>query len=414
MDVPRRVAASEQQKPRPYPREFGLLARAVVAWSPIARLLVEKDALMGGRSPVVSIAIGAVAAAGLLTLWSQRAPAPAAAPVAVARQFGAPAITTRVTDSRAERALPVAPKQVQPRRLTPAEGLRELEAEAKRLEALARYPRWSQPLNLLGDELAEQYALHIQTSDEDAGQPVLAVYTDHRTFESPEPVRLRAHLSTQYGPVFANLSASVLDGTGQLVTELHFSRDGLEYVSSFVPPAPTSASSAYSIRVSALGPNQERRDTLLEIVYNQSLARLTGNFRDRLDNGNLLIEAEVSVQHAGEFALSGSLYGAAAKQQIAWAEASAKLAEGSNWVPLKFHGLILREQQVDGPYLLRYVALTAQTADAAVTTRPLRDAYTTQSYVADAFEGEPHRDSQWLAEAALLREHMEHMREEWQ
>jgi hypothetical protein len=75
--------------------------------------------------------------------------------------------------------------------------------------------------------------------------------------------------------------------------------------------------------------------------------------------------------------------------------------------------LVLREQQVDGPYLLRYVALTTRTADAAASTRPVRNACTTQSYVADAFEGEPQQDSQWMAEAALLREHIQRMREEF-
>jgi hypothetical protein len=33
--------------------------------------------------------------------------------------------------------------------------------------------------------------------------------------------------------------------------------------------------------------------------------------------------------------------------------------------------------------------------------------------VADAFEGEAQQDSQWLAEAAILREHVARMREEF-
>lgn len=365
---------------------------------------------MSGRFPVIPIAIATVVAAGMLTWWSQRAPAP---PTTSAAELSAPhwRALRPAAESAERQLLPLAPKPLEPRRLTPAEGLRELEAEAKRLEALARYPRWSQPLNLLGDALAEQAAIHIQSSDESAGQPVLTVHTDHRTFQAPEPVRVHAHLATPHGPVLAQLSASVLDGTGQPVAELHFSRVGPGYAATFVPPASAAISSGYSIKVAALGPNEERREALLEIVYNQSFAHLTGNFRDRLDHGDLLIEAEVSVQRAGDFGLSGSLYGAG-DQQIAWAEASARLAAGSSWIALKFAGLILREQHIDGPYTLRHVALTAQTAAAAASMRPLRDAHTTQPYVADAFEGEAQQDAQWLAEAALLREHIERMRRE--
>ena len=48
--------------------------------------------------------------------------------------------------------------------------------------------------------------------------------------------------------------------------------------------------------------------------------------------------------------------------------------------------------------------LGAALMSSAATMRPLRDAHITQSCVADAFEGEAQQDSQWLAEAARMRE----------
>lgn len=361
---------------------------------------------MPRRSKVIPLAAGAAAAATLLALWYQHQADPTQT-TASAVEHGTPRAAVEATPAQ---AVPDAAPRAEPESLTPAEEFAELVAEAERLQALARYPRWSQPLDLLGDALAEQEAPEVQSSDAAIGQPVLTVYTEHRTFEAPEPVTLHARFTVSSGPLLADLTATVFDGTGTLLTELHFSREADGYAAAFVPPALSGANAAYSIRVQALAANQERREALLEIMYNQPYAHLTGNFRDRLDNGDLLIEAEVSVQHAAEFRLNGSLYGALDLQQIAWAEATAKLPAGTSWLPLKFAGLILREQQVDGAYLLRFVALTTHTADAEAGMRPLQNAYTTQPYSADAFEGEAQRDAQWLADAAVLRKHIERMR----
>jgi len=292
--------------------------------------------------------------------------------------------------------------------------LHELLTEAARLQALARYPRWSQPLQLIGDPLAESAVMQVQSSGPEGADLVLTAYTDRRTFDAPEPVLIHAHLMTAQGLVPANMRAIVSDAAGQPVTELHLLQDGQAYVASFTPSATAGANTGYSIRVQASTGIDERREVTLDIMYNQPYAHLTGNFRDRFENGDLVIEAEVSVQRGAAFRVTGSLYGADEQQQIAFAEATQQLSPGSGWVPLRFHGLILREQRVNGPYLLRYASLTTQTQDAEATMHALQNAYTTGSYTADAFDGEDQQDPQWLAEAARLRTRATELRQELQ
>jgi hypothetical protein len=339
------------------------------------------------RSQVARIALGALAAAGLLALLAAERGAeaePQGIP-AVARATLA-AVPPRAVFVQTEDDATVAPA-------TPATALSELIAEAERLKAMARYPRWSQPLDLLGDPLAEDEAITVYSSGSNADQPVLAVYCEHRIFDAPAPVTIRAHLMTTAGLIPAQITATVLDQAARPVLDLVFSNDTQGYLATFTPPPSAAANANYSIQVQATSAEHQRRSASIEIVYNQPYARLTGNFRDRVENGDLVIEAEVSVLRRAEFHINGSLYGAADQQQIAWAEASRSLRAGTSWLPLKFHGLILREQQVNGPYLLRFVSLTAQTADTEATMRAVHNAHTTQPYDADAFNGKPGHDS---------------------
>jgi len=357
------------------------------------------------RKSQALIAIGGLAA-GLLALLANQRPAEIAPPIV-------PAVTKATLPAVKVALRPVIVQlhdSGTTAAATPAAALGELIAEAERLQALARYPRWSQPLDLLGDPLAEDDMMQVQSAGDSSSPPVLTVYADHRIFDAPEPVMIRAHVMTASGAIPANITATVFDGTASKVIDLLFSGDGQGYLTSFTPPASATANAGYSIRVQATTADHEQREATIEIMYNQPYARLTGNFRDRVDNGDLVIEAEVSVQRAAEYRINGSLYSAAEQQQIAWAEAGDQLPTGTSWLPLKFHGLILREQHVNGPYLLRFVSLSAQTADAEATMRALSNAYTTQPYDADAFNGEPEQDPELLAQASELRGQIDRLR----
>lgn len=81
----------------------------------------------------------------------------------------------------------------------------------------------------------------------------------------------------------------------------------------------------------------------------QAPAKFTGRVRDRLDNGSLIIAAEVEVRLPGSYRIEGNLM-ADDGQAVAHARVDARLGGGSHWVDLLFFGRILREKRLPGPY----------------------------------------------------------------
>jgi len=282
----------------------------------------------------------------------------------------------------------------------------ELVSEAQRLQTLARYPQWSQPLRLVGDPFAD--GKDDKLSAASAGETsMLNVYSEHASFDAPEPIVIHADATDS-----AELTGTVYDVGANATQAVRFVREmrrdaadsGLaHYRATFTPAATDRPNGGYVIQVSAVDREGRSHEARLELMYNRPYALLTGRFRDRFDNGNLVIEAQLEVRLTATFRLQASLYGQQ-QQPLALASVARSLEPGTHWVPLAFHGLILREQRIDGPYLLRFIALTTATRDAEAVSRPLEQAYVTQSYDSQAFVGEAAENPELLAEAAELRE----------
>jgi hypothetical protein len=255
--------------------------------------------------------------------------------------------------------------------------------------------------------------------------PVLTVFAEHSSFDAPEPMLIRAFLSTgNQSPgsqslgsqsLPASLAATVLDATARPIAELQFTaeeyadRSGVQqhrYSAAFTPVAAAAPSTGYLIQVHARCADGQQREAQLTLQYNHPFARLTGEFRERFEAGNLIIAAQLEVREPATFRVDGSLYAQADQHSLAWASASATLPAGMHWLELTYSGLILHEQGIDGPYVLRFAQLHTQTPDAESSSRALENSYVTQAYDADAFNGEPVNDPEKLAEAAELRERL--------
>ncbi len=117
--------------------------------------------------------------------------------------------------------------------------------------------------------------------------------------------------------------------------------------------------------------------------------------------GNLELSAEVDVRNAGRFHLAGTLY-TQSGTPIAWAQNALTLAPGQQWIPLSFFGLILNERGEDGPYVLRFAALSTTTAMPNAKNRVVENAYTTAPYRAADFSDRPYNDPNLLDAAARL------------
>lgn len=275
---------------------------------------------------------------------------------------------------------------------------------------MSRYPAWSQPLDLEGDALAlaeEEQPEAVAHSGN--GQVRLQVLAERSSFDAPEPVVLRVRLTGADESASGKVAGIVKNGHGHSASLLVFEREWTSaarptgwYVATFTPKEMEEPNGVFTVHV--IGTlHDERLSVDVPIVYNQSYGQLTGRFRDTLDNGDLSIDAEVNVARGAEFSVRASLYGRLQQQALVSGSSDKRmLTPGTHWLRIKFSGLALRDKNVEGPYVLSYVALTTSTANAEARARALKNAHVTAHYSAAAFTGDPENDSEKLAEAEEL------------
>lgn len=81
-------------------------------------------------------------------------------------------------------------------------------------------------------------------------------------------------------------------------------------------------------------------------------ATFTGNFRERIENGSLIIAVELDVRMPGRYTIEGNLF-AAEDKPIAHTKTDARLTGGKQMVDLLFFGKIFHERRSGGPYILK-------------------------------------------------------------
>lgn len=80
-------------------------------------------------------------------------------------------------------------------------------------------------------------------------------------------------------------------------------------------------------------------------------AQFTGNFRERLENGSLVISAELEVRMPGRYEIQANLF-AQDQTPIASAKTYQKLTGGRQFVDLLFFGKLFHDYGQGGPYVL--------------------------------------------------------------
>ena len=145
----------------------------------------------------------------------------------------------------------------------------------------------------------------------------------------------------------------------------------------------------------------ELRTAATGFLYSFPLAHLTGRYRDTLADGSLRVDAEVAVEETSRFHLEATLAGADGAP-IAWSQNAMVLEPGTAWIPLTFYGLVLHDAKVDGPYVLRSVALSTTGEMPNQKNDVVTDAFRTAAYRADQFSDKPFDDPVLLETARRL------------
>ena len=95
-------------------------------------------------------------------------------------------------------------------------------------------------------------------------------------------------------------------------------------------------------------------------------ARVTGEFRDSVTDGSLIVDVGVDVYEPGFYRFDANLYDRNG-DPVAYAVFKGDLQPGPQWLPLEYFGKILRDQGALGPYSIEqirgYRFLEGQTPD---------------------------------------------------
>jgi len=253
----------------------------------------------------------------------------------------------------------------------------------------ARYPESSHAIEPgRPDPVTERYTPSRHSfGGPDGAPPRLSVWSGAVAFQAPEPVDLFAKLEGP-GRKAVVITGEVQDASGRTIGEVTYLDDGVApdahahdgvFSARFqVPENETpDMAQAYLVKVHATLDDGDFRAVAAGFLYTAPWAEMTGSFRDRTEDGNLVVSAEVEVQRAGRFHLEGTLH-TMSGTPVGWAQTAVELDPGVHWVDLSFYGLMFHDRKVSGPLRLGTVALTTTGAMPNGLGKPLTDAYVTR------------------------------------
>ena len=282
----------------------------------------------------------------------------------------------------------------------------------------ARFPPYVHPLapNEPDPIVRDREVSAVKARGPNGEEPTLYVFPSQAGFEAPENAVMFAYLAVRDNPVPAReIRGTVTTEDGTALGEVEYRDDGDggdqlagDNIYTTVvtlpdqPNAPLAAS--YLVRVRAVTRSGDDRLAASSFLYSRPHARLTGRYRDQLLAGTLVVEAEVEVIAPGRFHIEGTLYDRVGARGIMWAQSAAQLAPGTTWMTLPFYGLGLREAGIDGPYVLRYVALSTTTQMPNAKNRLAEWVHVTAAYHATDFTDQPFNDPDLLDAAQRLEQ----------
>jgi hypothetical protein len=263
----------------------------------------------------------------------------------------------------------------------------------------ARFPEWSEPLAAEDEDpiLRDRAVSRVSSRGRNGEDPALTVYPARISFEAPEAVVLHAYLAVNDRPVpVLALRGTLLTEDLLPLAEFDYADDGSGgdavagddvYTATLLlsPDLTPELSASYLVKVRAFTTSEEERLAATSFQYASPHSHLTGRYRDRMVDGSLAVDAEVEVHREGRFHLEATLYTRDGGAKLSRAQTAGVLPPGVHWMTLPFYGLALRERGIDGPYLLRFVALSTTTAMPNAKNRLVENAMVTRAYPASSF-----------------------------
>lgn len=302
------------------------------------------------------------------------------------------------------------------------------ESAAREYRELAKYPEWTLPVpaGASNPVLSERKPAVITQLGPNGSGPALAVWASDVRYERGDEVLVYAQLQERRPKDRDILSApsgsaqgpwtvtgELLDQSGEALAALAFNDSGAgaderandgvfsaTYTLGEAAQPALGQAASLGFRVTAVNDAQESRVALGGFQYSHPAARLTGQFRDRVEAGNLVLSAQVVAKQAGRVHMAVVIDNALGLP-LAIAQKSLELAEGEQWIDVPVYGLVLREA---GAGVLRVGSVTLTTTQGMPNAlgEVLEQAHTTAAYLPGVFTDKPFGRASLLDAAARL------------
>lgn len=286
---------------------------------------------------------------------------------------------------------------------------------ARTYRELARYPSHCRALAADAvDPVRAKRVSHPHSLTTSPDGPALTVWAGEVGFVAPEPVDLFVYLQDRpwVGPDKVSVTGEVLTEEGEVVGTVVYRDDGRApderthdnvYSARFeVPPAfvPELARS-FMVRVTTEGETGETAGATSGFLYSNPTAFLTGEYRDEVVDGSLVVSARVEVTEPGRYHLQGTLT-TLSGEPVGWAQAAVELEPGTHWIDLGYYGLIFHERGSGGPFRLASLALATTTGMPNALNALVEDAHVVRPRPLASFESRPFGDPMLLESADRL------------
>jgi hypothetical protein len=376
---------------------------------------------------IASLIVAAGVLAGLFFMRRppERVAAPAAKPSATAAVIAAAPRPTSTVARRVVRT-ETSFEPIDETKIT----AKQAEAAAARYRKAARFPRTSRPLEDGLDPIATSRAPDVDHEGKGThGEPRLLAYPSLTVFEAPGDVVLYAEVVElheierkpderkperprlqQVRVKASGVRGVISTADGVPITSVVFRDDGthgdaaaddLLWTATYTPDPdkPGDFKGELQAQVVAQPYRGDELASTLTFRYTHQTAHLTGEYRESIVDGNLVIEAGVAVDEPGRFRLEGTLVTASDAKMIGYGYGEANLPAGNGWIPITYWGLLFHEMKADGPYQVFSLVLSSIAGDVVQEGDVVPSPYTTKAYTVSDFADRPFNDPEYTAKA---------------
>ena len=376
---------------------------------------------------IAALVVAAGVLAGVLVLRRppERVAAPAAKPSATPAVVAAAPQPTTTTPPRVVRT-ETSFEPIDETTIT----AKQAEAAAQRYRKAARFPRTSRPLADGLDPIATSRAPQVDHEGKGThGEPRLLAYPSLTVFQSPSDVVLYAEVVElhqvdvqpnerkperprlqQVRVQASDVRGVIQTADGTALASVVFRDDGthgdaaagdLLWTATYTPDPdkPGDFKGDLQAQVVAQPYRGDELSGTTTFRYTHQTAQLTGQYRESIVDGNLVIEAEVAADEPGRFRLEGTLVTAKDAKMLGYGYGEATLPAGTGWIPITYWGLLFHDMKADGPYQVFSLVLSSLDGDVVQEGDVVPSAYTTKAYKVTDFADTPFNDPEYTAKA---------------